>query len=484
MRDDSTNRQDRRTFIKATGAAGVIGLSGLAGCSGDGGNGNGNGNDGSTEAPSGVEPADEISFISESTPPSVAVDENIDEFTEETGIEVSVTLAPFNNYSERLASDLNSGAGDIHVFYADPYMVGSRFWDSMEPLQPYIDSDDYADVPNGVDDFITSQVNICGQFGGKLRGLPYDNPTMMWAYRTDIIEDNKDAAESDLGFPFEPGPERTWEEYLQMAEWINENVDEVAYGTGHQAQQHDSLQCDFHNVFWAHGGEDVEGFGGHIEDEWPDDPQPSFASDTGVAAAEFYKELLDVAHPGSTSWTWSGVGDAFANGEIAMTPEWHEFNASFASSDSSEVAENVGWTLLPQADNRSVNLFGGSGIAMNAHASDAEKAAAWEFITWATSPENQMRTLEQGGTPTRTSIFEREEVKEASEQPSHESQYPNVVPDVQTAWEPDYVGTRPKPAQWPQLNETLYSELSAMIAGNQSPQEAMEAVDSGWSNLL
>lgn len=481
MKEHDNRSVDRRTFIRAGSA---VGIASVAGCLGGGGGGGGNGGGG---APSDVEPASSISFISESTPPSVAINEIIGEFTDETGIEVDITLTPFDNYSERLASDINSQSGNIQVFYADPYIVGSRYYPDMQPLDPYIESDDYADIPNGTEDFIESHLNACGYFGDgdSLRGLPYDCPTMLWAYRTDIIENYGDQAESDLGFPFEPGRERTWEEYYQMAEWINENVDEVEYGTGHQAQQHDSLQCDFHNVFWAYGGEDVEGFSGRMGQEWPDDPQPNFSGENGVEAAQFYNQLLDIAHPGSTSWTWDGVGQAFAQSEIAMTPEWHEFNAMFANPDDSQVAENVGWALLPQGSERSVNLYGGAGVAINGHSTPEEKKAAWQFLVWATSPEVQMRALEMaGGTPTRHSVYEREEVQQAAEQPTEESEYPNVVPPVQEAWTEENVGMRPKTPKWIELNEVLYSELSQMIAGGQSAEQAMQAVDEGWSNTL
>ncbi|MFC7165050.1 extracellular solute-binding protein [Halospeciosus flavus] len=74
-------------------------------------------------------------------------------------------------------------------------------------------------------------------------------------------------------------------------------------------------------------------------------------------------------------------------------------------------------------------MYGGSGIGINKFASDAEKKAAWKFITWATSPEIQLRILKKtGGTPTRNSVYNMEEVKQAAQASSEESQYPNVVP--------------------------------------------------------
>nr|WP_279528536.1 extracellular solute-binding protein [Halospeciosus flavus] len=280
----------RRGFLAATGAAGVASI---AGCSSGGGGGE------TTTPPKDVEPASEINFISESTPPSVAIKGIVDEFQKQTGITVNMTLVPFNNYSEKIASDLTSKSGNYQAFYVDPYVVGAKYYPYIQSLDPFINSDDWADVPKGVNDFIDSHLDACGRYGdGRLRAFPYDCPTMMWVYRDDIINKYKEQAEKDLGFPFEPGPERTWQEYFEMAKWMNENVDEVPYGTGHQAKQHDSLQCDFHNVFWAHGAEDFTGYNGKPGDEVPksDKITPTFA-ETGVGAAEFYKNLIDIAHP-------------------------------------------------------------------------------------------------------------------------------------------------------------------------------------------
>ena len=68
-------------------------------------------------------------------------------------------------------------------------------------------------------------------------------------------ESNRDQMRQDLGFDPMPSDSTTWEQYYQIAEWFsNGNASEVKYGTGHQAQQYDSLMCDFSNVLFAYGG--------------------------------------------------------------------------------------------------------------------------------------------------------------------------------------------------------------------------------------
>jgi multiple sugar transport system substrate-binding protein len=477
---------DRRTFVQVAGAAGAGGLMSFSGCLGGFAGGNGGSGGGGGEGISATEPAKSVTFIAESTPPSKALQQLAKDFTSKTGITVKFTLIPFNNYAEKVATDLTSQSGTYDVLYVDPYVVGAKFYPQIQSLDPLMNSKKFEDIPQGVGDFIQSQVDAAGRYGdGKLRALPYDCTTMMWVYRDDIIQKYKKQATKELGFEFQPSPKRTWEEYYQMAKWMNENVTEVNYGTGHQAKQHDSLQCDFHNVFWAYGGEDFEGYNGQPGDKLGKNPKPNFTGKQGIEAAKFYNRLIKIAHPGSTTWTWSGVGQAFAGGKIAMTPEWHEFNSMFADPKQSDVAQSVGWSLLPKGNKRNANIYGGSGIGINANTSDAKKLAAWKFILWATSPKTQVQVLKQaGGTPTRTSVYERPAIKKASKKPTEKSKYPNVVPPVQDAWKDSNIGLRPHIAAWPELDQQLYTELSKMVSGGKSPKAAMKAVDRQWANTL
>ena len=78
---------------------------------------------------------------------------------------------------------------------------------------------------------------------------------MIWMYRKDLFDKYGDQMSQDLGFDPQPSPSLTCRRYYQIANWFNENQDEVPYGTGHQARQYDSLMCDFSNILWSYGGD-------------------------------------------------------------------------------------------------------------------------------------------------------------------------------------------------------------------------------------
>ena len=417
-----------------------------------------------------------LQFISENTAPTSAIAANLQPFTDRTGITVQITQLQLDGLVQKVALDFASGRASYHVIYADPYQVLAPYRLGLAELNQFLDTD-LPDVPGGVDDFIPTQLDAAGRFSDPeiLYALPYDCPTMIWMYRRDLFEQHAAAMQDALGFDPMPSAQTTWQQYRDIARWFNDNADEVSYGCGHQAKQHDSLMCDFSNVLWSFGGayfeeSDVVGRIGKAD---PGDCL--LGSDAAIEAAQFYADLLSIAHPSSTSWDWTGVDEAFRAGEIAMVPNWHEFAAGIESGDLG--GGRVGYAPLPTGPDRAADMYGGTGLAINANASREEQEAAWLFLVWATSPETQLEGLKSeagGGTPTRTSVYEMEEVQQAASRPS---ELPNMLTyeAVQAAWEDDRIGLRPKIPSWNECDVAFFTALSQMLAGK-DPARTMREV--------
>ncbi|GAB2674543.1 extracellular solute-binding protein [Thalassiella azotivora] len=478
----------RRSLLRAglLGAGALAGTGALAGCSGDA----------PRPVPSltpGQDPwrrfeGTTINFISENTAPTAAIAANLQPFRDLTGIDVQIVNLELSALVQRVALDMASGDARYQVIYADPYQVLAPYSAGLVDLREFIEDDSYPPLEGGLEDFIPTQLRATGKFEDEdpVLALPYDCPTMIWQYRADLFERYGPQMQDELGFDPTPGSERTWEEYLQIARWFNDNVDEVAYGTGHQAKQHDSLMCDFSNVLWAYGGDYFQG-GEQVGLIGVREPgECVLDSDEAVAAAAFYDELLSVAHPASSTWDWDGVGAALRAGEIAMCPNWHEF----AASNEQVLPGQIAYAPLPSGPARTAHMFGGTGISVAANSSGAQRGAAWLFVNWATSPQTQLSNLRSeagGGTPTRLSVYDLPEVQQATTRPS---EMPNMLTydAVTTAWEEDNIGLRPKIPMWNACDTAIFTGLSKMIAGQQSPEETMRGVagrferivDRGW----
>ncbi|TDQ54285.1 extracellular solute-binding protein [Actinorugispora endophytica] len=415
-----------------------------------------------------------INFISENTAPTAAIAANLGPFAELTGVTVDIVTLELQSLVQRVALDMAGGQAQYDVVYADPYQVLAPYRKGLVDLRTLVDDPQYPPLDQPVEDFIPTQLRAAGTFGtdGALYALPYDAPTMIWQYRIDVFEKYRDRMARDLGFDPAPGPDSTWEQYHRTAAWINEHVSEVPYGTGHQAKQHDSLMCDFSNVLWSYGG-DYFADGAGVGLTGSDDPGPCLlASEEAVEAAEFYNDLVGIAHPGSRGWDWDGVGAALRAGEVAMAPNWHEY----AAANEEALPGLIGYAPMPRGPVRSANIYGGTGIGISATSEGARLGAAWLFVHWATSQATQLSNLESsvgGGTPTRRSVYEMPEVEAATSRPSD---LPNMLTAdaVTAAWEPDRIGLRPKIPMWNECDTAVFTELSRMLAGRQSPRAAME----------
>jgi multiple sugar transport system substrate-binding protein len=414
-----------------------------------------------------------LNFVSESTAPTAAIAANLQPFIDLTGINVNIVTLELSAMTQKVALDLAGGESQYQLIYADPYNVLAPYAKGLVDLRELASDPTLPPLDGGFEGFIDIQLDAAGKFGrgGEIFAIPYDCPTMIWQYRADLFEKYHDRMAHDLGFDPTPGLDRTWDQYFAIAKWFDDEIDDVPYGTGHQAKQHGSLMCDFSNVLWAFGGDYFDN-GGEVGRLGVRDPGPCrLGSDQAIAAAEFYHRLIGVADPSSTGWDWNGLSPAFEAGRFAMCPDWHEN----AASNEEAFPGKMGYAPLPRGPVRSANHYGGTGIAINGNALPNERKAAWLFVLWSTSVQTQLDDLKSkvgGGTPTRKSVYDLPEVRAAEHRPSS---MPNILtaPVMQRAWAPENIGLRPKVPMWNECETTIYTQLSRMLAGDVSPADAM-----------
>ena len=426
-----------------------------------------------------------LNFISENTAPTSAIAANLEPFTEMTGIEIKIVQLELAALVQKVALDFASGVGSYQIVYADPYQVLAPYHEALVDLNEMMQDPELPKLDD-VGDFIPTQLDAAGRFvdKDKLYALPYDAPTMIWQYRKDLFEKHGDRIKQDLGFDPTPSDSSTWEQFYKTSKWFKDNAkDDVSYGHGHQAKQHDSLMNDFSNVLWAYGGDYFED-GVNVGRFGSDDPgEPRLDSAEAIEAADMYRKMLEVAHPSSLGWDWTGAAEGFMAGQFAMVVEWHEFASGI---EESKIKGKVGYARLPKGPKRTASMFGGTGIGINGVAPTKEQKAAWLFLVWATSKDIQLANLKSdvgGGTPTRDSVYKLPEVEKARKPPS---KMPNILTAdaVFEAWEPENIGLRPKIAAWNECDTTIFTQLSKMLAGQQGPEDCMRNTKEGFEKAI
>ncbi|HAS73444.1 MAG TPA: hypothetical protein DCS67_04810 [Clostridiales bacterium UBA8960] len=411
-----------------------------------------------------------LNFIVENNLNANVLSLETEEFTKLTGINIKIRPTDFDTFIQKINLDFISKAGDYQLIYCDPYQTLNRFHDDLEILNPYLNHDELPRLQVEMSDFFEEQLEVTSYFETKdqLYAIPFDSTTMVLYYRKDVFRDFLEAFMRAKGYDWTPGTtEFTWERFIEVSEWIDTYVPNeiVEYGSGHMAQDHNSIFCEFSNLLASNGGDyfndaKINTLG--LEQFEALD----VLSDVFIKSLEQYKRAIAVAAPESVNWNWEDSADAFRRGDIAMMLNWDENYAALNTSPNFRVRNNIGTAILPYGDVRSANIYGGSGIGINKYATDIEKEAAWFFITWATSKEMQLRILTEptgGALPTIKSAYEAIDPFFRASRPQ--------IDTVLTAWLPENIYLRPKLKHFYAIEKILTSRLHDMVANDIDPTE-------------
>src|SRR5262245_26240884 len=161
----------------------------------------------------------QINFLSEDTPPTAAIIKHVGEFEELTGIKVNITQTNLADVVTKVLLDFASEAGDIHIIYADPMQILAPLCGNFTDLRQFIADSTLPPLPNGLEDF--DEMNLIGSGymidREKLLAIPYDAPTMILVYRSDLFENPTyaDQFKQEKGYDWTPGPNITWDQYRE-----------------------------------------------------------------------------------------------------------------------------------------------------------------------------------------------------------------------------------------------------------------------------
>ncbi|MTI61704.1 MAG: extracellular solute-binding protein [Firmicutes bacterium] len=417
-----------------------------------------------------------LNFIVENNINANILSHESETFSRLTGINIKIRAMDYDTLIQKVNLDLLSQAGEYQIIYVDPYQTLNRFYTHLEILNPYINNFDTPNIKGFPEDFFSTKILVDSYFKEKenIYTIPFDSTTMILYYRKDIFNKYKDDFFEDKGYNWRPDSEDfTWEKYSEVARWIDNNIpdEEVKYGSGQMAQKHNSIFCEFSNILSAYGGD-------YFSDEnintlgLDNFSEINTLDSDFIQALDIYKEVVKASSPESINWNWTDTANAFRNGEIAMMVNWDE-NSTYIENEQSKVRGKVGYAILPSGDERSANIYGGSGIGINKYISKKEKEAAWLYIVWATSKNMQLKILkhpEGGSMPIRKSAYKSDnEIREYLNEPNAEEKK-NIsykhIKAVLKAWEKENIYLRPKLKNFYQVEKILVSNLHEMVEKN------------------
>lgn len=380
-----------------------------------------------------------------------------DDYEQEKGVAVAVESYPYDqtHQKEVLLGTQQSDAADVIVL--DSPWVG-EFAEAgiVEDLKPRVDA-----TPDlQWDDFIPSYRAVA-DWKGQIVGVPFAPYYVMLHYRKDLFESE--------GLE----PPKTYDEWKSIAETFTNNPDYPdIYGVAMNNAKGAPVGQAWFEYIWNVGGKPFESNFPGSKDPYAD-MTPMFDSPEGLEVADLFKDMLQYEPEGALNMAWDERVQAFASGKVAMISAWSVRTPLLIDPSRSQVADKFATAVVPAKEGATpVPPLGGWVVGINSYSKNSD--AAWEFITWLTSPEVHKRFVLLGGPPARTSQLTDPELVEKF------WWFPTLAESAKTA----YPDCRPRIPESFQIIDTVGNYLSQALSGGMSTEDAMKSANTDIASLL
>lgn len=380
-----------------------------------------------------------------------AIEAMLPAFEEETGIKINIIKHPYENALGEQVRDFVAG-GDLDVALIDLVWMGN--FAENEWVLPLADVQakfpDAVDPALDMDDFFPLVLNAFGGWNDTIYGLPVDNYSGLLFYNRCMLE--------EAGFD---GPPGTWADLKDVYGPALTKDGKYAYAL--QSKRNETQSADsFARMIWPFGGS-------FLDAEF----KSNLNSPESQAGLQFRQELMQYMPDGIVAYDHAEVVNGFSQGDIAMITEWSAFYSSVVSPDTSKVADCVEIAPEPTGPAGRKPALGGFSMAVASQADEAEQAAAYLFIQWATSAANAREYLERGGVPARQSVY-KEDGLEAFK----------FVPALVESWQDGVPEFRPRFAEWPEITEIVQEWGTKMMLGDVTTEEGATEIGTRMEAVL
>ncbi|WP_312419362.1 sugar ABC transporter substrate-binding protein [Shinella sp.] len=287
------------------------------------------------------------------------------QFEELTGIKARVEVLPEDQNRQKLAIAFASGRGDIDVFASQRHQEGAKY----RAAGWYVSLNDRVADPTRTaadfdfSDFLPQAVNDA-TINGDIVGIPLYSELEVMAYRKDLLK------AAGLGVP------QTLDELEAAAKALND-PSTGTYGICLRGKGAATTTI-FSGILHSMGGSWV-GKDGRAALDTPE----------AIHALEYYGRLAREAGPlGIENFHWLQCQNLMSSGRAAFWLDSNIFYASLLDPAKSQVADKVGFAVLPAGPAGHKPAGGGWYLSINSKSAKAD--AAWYFIQWAINKSNTL----------------------------------------------------------------------------------------------
>jgi multiple sugar transport system substrate-binding protein len=371
------------------------------------------------------------------------------DYSKMKGTKVEIVQAPYSNVFEQAsnAGQTKSGAFDI-VLMDDPWIPFFAENGHLEDLTPYFKKAG-KDGPDS--DFLSKSLALCRNpyNTGPYVCLPYVGNAQMFFY------DAAKYKEAGVEVP------KTWDDVLKVATALTAKGGGRYFGYVFRGGQGNPVVADFMPIFWSYGGNLFN----------QNRSKVTIDTAEGAAAMKTFMALRAVSPKGVESYNANEVGQALAAGTAASSINWPNWIATFEDPSQSRMVGKISYTTIPAGAKPGSSEIGH--WTMGVMAAAKNKQEAFDFMLWATSPEQMKISAERGNPPVRTSTFTDPDLTKQEKF----RYYPVLMQAIQTST------PRPRHPKWPEIENAFGIELSKAVAGAESPEQALKNAQAGVERI-
>ncbi len=283
------------------------------------------------------------------------------------------------------------------------------------------------------------------KYDGSLYAAPWFTNASALFYRTDVLE--------EMGITEVPTTYQGWQEvYDQLPEDSG-----IEYAFCYQGSQSEAMVCN-----WV---EFLASFNASVLDE---EGNPVCNTPEAIAATQMMADLIGTYAPeGTTTYAETEAQQVFQEGKALTCRTWSGTWNTFNNPEESDVAGNVGMTVLPvnAEGDTPHSCLGGLDLAVNTYISDEQKEAANTFIKWMTTEEEEKAfCLSSSQPPTVKAVYSDADVLEAI--PFYTDFYSIIESGKGRPSSPDYA----------LLSDAIQRNVHAALTGESSVEDALNAL--------
>lgn len=316
---------------------------------------------------------------------SDAVEQNLEQFEEKTGINVNLELYGEAQLREKCTTEFLAGSSTIDAFLMSPLQDMAAYANNgwIEPLDSYLDDPDF-----DWEDFSSApmeQIKI--QSTGEIGVLPLYSSVQLMYYRKDIFEEK--------GIK----PPTNYEELIAACQAINDPANNF-YGIACRGEKI-ALTSQFSPFLYGFGGAYFK------------DGTCAFNTPENLEAAKFYGNLLgNYAPEGILTTGYSQMTQLFNAGQVGMCIDAIALYQTLIDPNESAYYDKVGVAPIPEgpAGRQSYKqVVWGAAL----YAGSQNKEAAWEFMKYVAGKDIAAEITPKGMPTFRASVWADERVTSA-----------------------------------------------------------------------